>query len=178
MAQTSSFSPLIGMISPEDLSFRAMLKSGIIQTRCTWTRSVPIRSGCGARTLWHHSRKKSPWWQLRLIQEGNEADFFTFQRFRGKVEREREGLANPVMLRRDLRALFREYFVSKGHVALPSSSLVPESDPSMLFTAAGIVQFKNRLGSEEASTEPSAIGNQALRSALFFPSSSLLPPLS
>jgi len=41
-----------------------------------------------------------------------------------------------------LRKGFLEYFESKGHKILPSSSLLPENDPSVLFTTAGMQQFK------------------------------------
>ncbi|MFA6522172.1 MAG: alanine--tRNA ligase [Patescibacteria group bacterium] len=38
----------------------------------------------------------------------------------------------------ELRKKFIEFFVSKGHVEIPSASLVPENDPSVLFTTAGM----------------------------------------
>lgn len=42
----------------------------------------------------------------------------------------------------ELRRAFLEYFRENGHVILPSSSLVPQ-DPTLLFTSAGMVQFKD-----------------------------------
>jgi len=42
----------------------------------------------------------------------------------------------------EIRSLFLEYFKEKGHTVVPSSSLVPADDPSLLFTNAGMVQFK------------------------------------
>jgi alanyl-tRNA synthetase len=43
----------------------------------------------------------------------------------------------------DLRASFLEFFRKNGHTVLPSSSLVPGNDPTLLFTNAGMVQFKD-----------------------------------
>ena len=43
----------------------------------------------------------------------------------------------------DIRRQFIEYFVSKGHTHVPSSSLVPANDPTLLFTNSGMVQFKD-----------------------------------
>ena len=43
----------------------------------------------------------------------------------------------------DIRATFLDYFVRNGHTAVPSSSLVPRNDPTLLFTNSGMVQFKN-----------------------------------
>jgi alanyl-tRNA synthetase len=43
----------------------------------------------------------------------------------------------------ELRRSFLDYFVAQGHEELPSSSLVPGNDPTLLFTNAGMVQFKD-----------------------------------
>ena len=43
----------------------------------------------------------------------------------------------------DIRKSFLDYFVKQGHTVVKSSSLVPEKDPTLLFTNAGMVQFKN-----------------------------------
>src|SRR2546425_7157706 len=42
----------------------------------------------------------------------------------------------------DLRRRFLEYFERNGHTVVRSSSLVPAQDPTLLFTNAGMVQFK------------------------------------
>jgi len=43
----------------------------------------------------------------------------------------------------DIRRRFIDYFVSNGHTHVPSSSLVPGNDPTLLFTNSGMVQFKD-----------------------------------
>lgn len=47
------------------------------------------------------------------------------------------------MLASDIRSSFLKFFESKGHRIVESSSVVPQNDPSLLFTNAGMVQFKN-----------------------------------
>jgi alanyl-tRNA synthetase len=47
------------------------------------------------------------------------------------------------MLTNDIRAAFLDYFRRNGHTVVPSSPLVPRNDPTLLFTNAGMVQFKN-----------------------------------
>src|ERR1700750_1486221 len=43
----------------------------------------------------------------------------------------------------DIRAAFLDYFARNGHQPVPSSPLVPRTDPTLMFTNAGMVQFKN-----------------------------------
>src|SRR5258706_13016408 len=43
----------------------------------------------------------------------------------------------------EIRSAFLNYFASNGHEIVPSSPLVPRNDPTLTFTNAGIVQFKN-----------------------------------
>ena len=47
-----------------------------------------------------------------------------------------------MMLASEIRSRFLQYFARNGHVVRPSSSLVPGDDPTLLFTNAGMVQFK------------------------------------
>jgi alanyl-tRNA synthetase len=44
----------------------------------------------------------------------------------------------PGMTAKDLRQIFLKFMESKGHTTIPSASLVPENDPSVLFTTAGM----------------------------------------
>src|SRR3954466_10077460 len=54
------------------------------------------------------------------------------------------------MLASEIRSRFVQYFARNGHAIRPSSSLVPGDDPTLLFTNAGMVQFKKVfLGMEE-----------------------------
>ena len=43
----------------------------------------------------------------------------------------------------DIRSTFLSYFKKNGHHEVNSSSLVPQNDPTLMFTNAGMVQFKN-----------------------------------
>jgi len=47
------------------------------------------------------------------------------------------------MKTRDIRKQFLDYFAANGHEIVPSSPLVPHNDPTLLFTNAGMVQFKD-----------------------------------
>lgn len=49
----------------------------------------------------------------------------------------------------EIRSLFLEYFVNNGHELVKSSPLIPKDDPSLLFTNAGMVQFKKVFLGEE-----------------------------
>ncbi len=43
----------------------------------------------------------------------------------------------------DIRKAFLEFFRERGHTVVASSSLIPGTDPTLLFTTAGMVQFKD-----------------------------------
>ena len=43
----------------------------------------------------------------------------------------------------EIRRTFLDYFAANGHTIVPSSPLVPRNDPTLMFTNAGMVQFKN-----------------------------------
>src|SRR5438477_842998 len=43
----------------------------------------------------------------------------------------------------EIRAAFLKFFADNGHEIVPSSPLVPRNDPTLMFTNAGMVQFKN-----------------------------------
>ena len=47
------------------------------------------------------------------------------------------------MLSAEVRAAFLEFFKERGHAVVESASLVPHGDPTLLFTNAGMVQFKD-----------------------------------
>ena len=61
----------------------------------------------------------------------------------------------------DIRRQFLEFFEGHGHSVLPSSSLVPQNDPTLMFANAGMNQFKNIFtGQEAAPTPPRAATSQ------------------
>jgi alanyl-tRNA synthetase len=54
-----------------------------------------------------------------------------------------EGQNLSMQTTNDIRAAFLDYFARNEHEIVPSSPLVPRNDPTLLFTNAGMVQFKN-----------------------------------
>lgn len=63
-----------------------------------------------------------------------------------------------------LRSAFLEYFAEQGHEVVPSSSLVPHNDPSLLFTNAGMVQFKDVfLGAERRANSRATSAQRCVR---------------
>ena len=64
----------------------------------------------------------------------------------------------------ELRALYLEFFRQHGHTIVPSGSLVPGNDPTLLFTNAGMVQFKDCfLGKEKRSYVRAATAQRCVR---------------
>ena len=65
---------------------------------------------------------------------------------------------------REIRASFLEYFEWNGHRVVPSSSLVPHDDPTLLFTNAGMNQFKDVfLGKEQRDYKRAASSQKCMR---------------
>ncbi len=70
----------------------------------------------------------------------------------------------PAMTSADLRSAFLEFFRKRGHAVVPSSPLVPGNDPTLLFTNAGMVQFKDVfLGKDERSYKRAASSQRCVR---------------
>ncbi len=64
----------------------------------------------------------------------------------------------------ELRTAFLEFFRERGHSVQPSSSLVPGNDPTLLFTNAGMVQFKDVfLGREHRDFNKAATSQRCVR---------------
>lgn len=64
----------------------------------------------------------------------------------------------------ELRNAFLDYFEKQGHTRVPSSSLVPGNDPTLLFTNAGMVQFKDVfIGSDQRPYTRAASSQRCVR---------------
>lgn len=59
-----------------------------------------------------------------------------------------------------IRSTFLNYFAKNGHKIVPSSSLVPNNDPTLMFTNSGMVQFKNIFTGNEAAPYSRATTSQ------------------
>ncbi len=60
----------------------------------------------------------------------------------------------------EIRRSFLDFFHARGHEIVPRSSLVPENDPTLLFTNAGMVPFKRVFLGQERRTNPRAVDSQ------------------
>jgi alanyl-tRNA synthetase len=60
----------------------------------------------------------------------------------------------------EIRSRFLAYFQRQGHTLVESSSLVPKDDPTLLFTNAGMVQFKKTFMGEERRDYHTAVTSQ------------------
>ncbi len=60
----------------------------------------------------------------------------------------------------EIRRSFLDYFVAGGHEAVPSAPLVPYNDPTLMFTNAGMVPFKNVFTGLETRAIPRAVSSQ------------------
>src|SRR5919109_1225866 len=68
------------------------------------------------------------------------------------------------MTAKEIRQSFLDYFKRHGHTVVPSSSLVPSDDPTLLFTNAGMNQFKDVfLGKERRSYTRAASVQKCMR---------------
>lgn len=64
----------------------------------------------------------------------------------------------------EIRRTFLSYFQNRGHAIVPSSSLIPANDPTLLFTNAGMVQFKDVfLGVEKRSYTRATTAQKCMR---------------
>ena len=60
----------------------------------------------------------------------------------------------------EIRSTFLDYFKKNGHEVVASSPLVPRNDPTLMFTNAGMVQFKNVFTGQETRAVPRAASSQ------------------
>ncbi len=64
----------------------------------------------------------------------------------------------------EIRSTFLDFFQKHGHEIVPSSPLVPRNDPTLLFTNAGMVQFKNVFtGAEKRPYQRAVTAQKCLR---------------
>ncbi len=61
---------------------------------------------------------------------------------------------------KDIRSTFLGFFGSRGHEIVPSSPLVPRNDPTLMFTNAGMNQFKDVFTGKETRAVPRAVSSQ------------------
>ncbi|MGK2927357.1 MAG: alanine--tRNA ligase [Lysobacterales bacterium] len=72
--------------------------------------------------------------------------------------------SKPVKSTAEIRRDFLEFFAARGHEVVASSPLVPANDPTLLFTNAGMVQFKDVfLGAEKRSSKRAVTSQRCVR---------------
>ncbi len=75
-----------------------------------------------------------------------------------------QNMSKPTFSVADIRKSFLDFFASKGHTVVASSSLVPGNDPTLMFTNSGMVQFKDVfLGTDKRSYVRAASVQACLR---------------
>jgi alanyl-tRNA synthetase len=57
----------------------------------------------------------------------------------------------------ELRTKYLDFFKSRGHAVIPSASLIPEADPTVLFTTAGMHPHRYRRGGAQTDGERQTI---------------------
>jgi len=71
------------------------------------------------------------------------------------------------MSSREVRQTFIDFFKAEGHTHVASSPLVPANDPTLLFTTAGMVQFKDVfLGSETRPYKRAVTSQKVMRAGV------------
>ena len=69
-----------------------------------------------------------------------------------------------MLTNKEIRQTFIDFFLERGHIFVPSSPVVPEDDPTLLFANAGMNQFKNVfLGMKEAETKRAVNSQKCIR---------------
>ncbi len=69
------------------------------------------------------------------------------------------------MISNQVRQKFLEFFKSKGHKVISSDTLVPTGDPSVLFTSAGMNQFKQQFMGNITDYRRAASSQKCMRTA-------------
>ncbi|MAI29703.1 MAG: alanine--tRNA ligase [Rickettsiales bacterium] len=69
-------------------------------------------------------------------------------------------MIKPKYISENIRESFRDFFKNQNHIEVPSSSLIPKDDPTLLFTNSGMVQFKNYFTGQENPVDKNIISIQ------------------